>query len=185
MCSTCLYGKKNTLGKNQALKDILYCLVIFSSYPNQTNLAIMKSDSKTPSVPINKEYLNNLTYQIIGCAIEVHKHLGPGLLESTYEKCMIRELNIRGLNCKTQQRIPLHYKGINLDAELRYDVLVEDLVVVELKAIDGILPIHHAVVLTYMKMLAVPKGVIINFNCTNIYQNGQRTFVNDLFASLP
>ena len=144
----------------------------------------MTKDYQMPSVLITQGYINDLTYEIIGCAIEVHKHLGPGLLESTYEKCMIRELNIRGLRTKTQQRIPLNYKGIKIAAELRYDVLVENLVVVELKAIDGILPIHQAIVLTYMKMLGVPKGVIINFNCTNIFKNGQKTLVNDLFATL-
>lgn len=133
---------------------------------------------------ITKKYIDEISYNIIGCAIEVHKQIGPGLLESVYEKCLLRELNIQGLNTKAQQKIPLNYKGINLDAELRYDILVEDLIIVELKAMDGILPIHEAVLLTYMKMLQKPKGILINFNCTNIFNNGQKTMVNDVYRSL-
>jgi len=134
---------------------------------------------------ITQKYLDDLTYQIIGCAIEVHKCLGPGLLESVYEKCFIHELGIRGLSYKSQQRVPLNYKGISLEAELRYDVLVENLIVVELKSMEGILPIHEAVTLTYMQMLSKAKGIIINFNCINIFKFGQRTLVNEIYASLP
>ncbi len=97
---------------------------------------------------ITKSYLDELTYKIIGCAIEVHKQLGPGLLESV-------------------------------------DVLVEDLIIVELKAMDGILPVHEAQLLTYMKLLQKPKGIRINFNCTNIFKDGQKTLVNEYYASLP
>ncbi len=132
---------------------------------------------------ITQKYIDELTYKIIGCAIEVHKHIGPGLLESVYEKCFIHELNLKRLHFKSQQKIPITYKGINLDAELRYDVLVEDLIIVELKSMEGILPIHEAVVLSYMQMLEKPKGVIINFNCTNIFQNGQKTLVNKFYES--
>lgn len=134
---------------------------------------------------ITRKYLDELTYKIIGCAIEVHKHLGPGLLESVYEKCFIHELGLKGMQYQSQQKVSVNYKDILLDAELRYDVLVENLIIVELKAFDGILPVHEAVVLTYMKMLGKPKGVIINFNCTNIFKEGQRTLVNELYASLP
>ncbi len=134
---------------------------------------------------ITQKYLDELTYKIIGCAIEVHKHLGPGLLESVYEKCFIHELVLRGLHYQSQQKVTVNYKDILLDADLRYDVLVENLVIVELKSIDGILPVHEAVVLTYMKMLGKPKGIIINFNCTNIFKEGQKTFVNDYYAALP
>jgi len=133
---------------------------------------------------LTKDFLDDLSYKILGCAIEVHKQIGPGLLESVYEKCFTHELLLNGLNFKSQQRVPINYKGINLNAELRYDVLVEDLVVVELKAMDGILPIHEAVVLSYMSMLNIPKGIIINFNCTNIFHNGQKTLVNEIYASL-
>ena len=80
---------------------------------------------------ITKKYLNELTYQVIGCAIEVHKHLGPGLLESIYEKCFLRELNLRGIACKSQIWVPLEYKGLLPDAELRLDVMVEDILCIE------------------------------------------------------
>lgn len=132
-----------------------------------------------------QKHLNELAYKIIGCAIEVHRHIGPGLLESIYEKCFVRELQLHGLRTQVQQKIPLEYKGIFLEANLRYDVLVEDLIIVELKATEGILPIHEAVLLTYMKMLQKPKGIIINFNCTNIFRFGQKTFVNEFFSGLP
>jgi|SRR5260221_12684548 len=134
---------------------------------------------------ITRQYIDELTYKIIGCAIEVHKQLGPGLIESVYEKCFVRELSLRSLNFKTQLWVPVQYKGIHLNAELRADVLVEDLILVELKAMDGILPVHQAQVLTYMKLMQKPKGVLINFNCTNIFKEGQKTFVNDLYIALP
>ncbi len=134
---------------------------------------------------VTQKYLDELTYKILGCAIEVHKQLGPGLLESIYEKCFARELFLRGITYKSQQSVPLRYKGLELEADLRYDVVVEDLIVVELKSIEGMLPIHLSVVLTYMKMLEKPKGLIINFNCTNIYKEGQKTLVNELYANLP
>ncbi|WP_226335665.1 GxxExxY protein [Echinicola marina] len=134
---------------------------------------------------ITQKTIDELTYKIIGCAIEVHKQIGPGLLESVYEKCFVRELQIQGMKTSTQQRIPLAYKGVSLEADLRYDVLVDNLIIVELKAMDGILPIHEAVLLTYMKMVEKPKGIIINFNCTNIFKYGQKTMVNEIYSGLP
>ena len=134
---------------------------------------------------MTKRYLNELTYKVIGCAIEVHKQIGPGLLESIYEKCFLRELKLRGIACKSQIWVPLQYKGLELDTELRMDVLVEDILCVELKAQEGLLPIHDAVLLSYMQMLQKPKGVLINFHCVNIFKEGQKTLVNNLFALLP
>jgi GxxExxY protein len=134
---------------------------------------------------ITKKYLNELTYQVIGCAIEVHKHLGPGLLESIYEKCFLRELSLRNIEYQSQVWTPLEYKGILLDTELRLDVLVENILCVELKAQEGLLPIHDAVLLSYMQMLQKPKGVLINFHCVNIFKEGQKTLVNNFFAVLP
>jgi len=134
---------------------------------------------------ITKKYLNELTYRVIGCAIEVHKHLGPGLLESVYEKCFLRELNLQGIANKSQNWVPLEYKGLQLDTELRLDVLVEDILCVELKAQEGLLPIHDAVLLSYMQMLQKPKGILINFHCVNIFKEGQKTLVNNLFSLLP
>ena len=97
----------------------------------------------------------------------------------------LRELGMRNLSFRQQLRIPIEYKGFYLDSELRCDVLVEDLVLVELKSIEGFLPIHDAILLTYMKMLQKPKGVLINFNSLHIFKSGQRTLVNELFAALP
>jgi GxxExxY protein len=134
---------------------------------------------------LTRKDLDSLSHKIIGCAIEVHKHLGPGLLESVYEKCFTHELGLRGFKYQSQQRVPVSYKGLNLEAELRYDVLIENLIIVELKSIDGILPIHEAVMLTYLKMLNKPKGIILNFNSTNIFYTGQKTIVNELYAALP
>ena len=134
---------------------------------------------------ITKKYLNELTYDVIGCAIEVHKHIGPGLLESIYEKCFLRELELKEIAFKNQVWVPVEYKGSKLDAELRLDVLVEDILCVELKAQQGLLPIHDAVLLSYMQMLQKPKGILINFHYVNIFKEGQRTLVNKLFSLLP
>ena len=134
---------------------------------------------------ITKKYLNELTYQVVGCAIEVHKHLGPGLLESVYEKCFLRELSLRNIAYQNQIWTPLEYKGMLLDTELRLDVLVEDILCVELKTQQGLLPIHEAILLSYMQMLQKPKGILINFHCVNIFKEGQRTLVNSLFSLLP
>jgi GxxExxY protein len=130
---------------------------------------------------ITKKYLDELTYKVIGCAIEVHKKLGPGLLESVYEKCFTRELSSRGIFFKKQHSVPIHYKGESLEAELR----LEDVLCIELKAQECLLPVHEAVLLSYMKMLEKPKGILINFHCTNIFKEGQKTLINKLFACLP
>ena len=100
------------------------------------------------------------------------------------KKCFNRELALKGIEYKSQISVPIVYKGIKLDAELRFDVMIEDSLIVELKAIDGLLPVHDAILLTYMKLLQIPKGILINFNCTNIFKNGQRTLVNELYSGL-
>jgi GxxExxY protein len=129
--------------------------------------------------------LNDLSYEIIGAAIEVHKTLGPGLLESVYHKCMKHELKLRGIPFKSEQKVECKYKGIVIDTELRCDLFVANCIAVEFKAIDALHPIHDSIVLTYMHLLSAPKGVLINFNCSNIFKEGQRTFVNRLFQDLP
>jgi len=134
---------------------------------------------------ITQKYLDDLTYEIIGAAIEVHKHLGPGLLESVYQKCFLHELTLRGLSWECQRTVDMKYKGIDVEADLRYDVLVEGQVITELKSNDGIAPIHISITLTYMRLLERPKGVIINFNVTNIFKEGQKTLVNEFYARLP
>lgn len=137
------------------------------------------------SLMITKSYLNDLSYRVVGCAIEVHKYLGPGLLESVYHDCLKQELVLQGFNFKSQLVVPVNYKGLSLSTDYRLDFLVEDQMVVELKAMDGILPVHEAQLLTYMRLLKKPKGIIINFNCTNIFKEGQKTMVNERFSSLP
>lgn len=134
---------------------------------------------------LTKKYLNELTRIIIGAAITVHKELGPGLLEKVYETCLIHELKLQGLKIQHQQAVPIIYKGIKLDAELRYDILVEDCIVVELKAVTTLLPVFEAQTMTYMTLLRIPKGILINFTCKNIFYEGQKTFVNELFRRLP
>ncbi|PWS30114.1 GxxExxY protein [Pedobacter paludis] len=133
---------------------------------------------------INKTFLNNLEYKITGACIEVHKLLGPGLLESVYQKCLIRELQLQNIKYSAEEHITISYKDILLDSELRADLFIENCIVLELKSVERILPIHEAQILTYMKLLNVPKGLLINFNCTNIVQNGKRAFVNELMYNL-
>ena len=134
---------------------------------------------------LTQNLINDITHKIIGCAIEVHKELGPGLLESVYEKCMFHLLVQNGLKVTNQQKIPIIFKGLELDCDLRFDLLVEDLVIVELKTVETILPIHEAQLLTYLKLMEKPKGVLINFNCVNIFKEGQKTFVTKKFKELP
>jgi len=134
---------------------------------------------------MTQKYLNELTYIIIGAAIEVHKELGPGLLESIYEKCLTHLLKEKGLQIITQQKVPLLFRGLYLDCDLRFDLMVENSIIVEIKAIDGLLPIHEAQLLTYLKLLEKPKGILLNFNCINIFKEGQKTMVTELYSSLP
>ena len=134
---------------------------------------------------LTKSYLKNLVYKVNGAAIEVHKALGPGLLESVYHKCLKHELSLRGIRYQSELVIPINYKGIELDADLRLDLLVEGVFPVELKSTEGLHPIHEAIILSYMKLLEKPEGLLINFNVTNLYKEGQKTFVNELYRDLP
>ena len=134
---------------------------------------------------LTKTYLKDLTYKVTGAAIEVHKRLGPGLLESVYHKCLAKELELRKISFKSEYKIPYNYKGFDLDIELRCDFLIDNVLVVELKAIESILPVHEAQILTYMKLLEVPKGLMLNFNVENLYYDGQKTYVNHIFQNLP
>lgn len=134
---------------------------------------------------ITKSYLNDLTYEIIGAAIEVHKILGSGLLENVYHVCLKEELFQRKITFQSELRVPVNYKGKLLDAELRCDLLVENCIVVELKSVAEMNKIFEAQLLTYMNLLNVPKGILVNFNCSNIFNHGQKTFVNERFYLLP
>ena len=109
-------------------------------------------------------HVNGLTYEIIGASIEVHKLLGPGLLESTYRECLCRELSLKNIPFRKEFGVPLQYKGIRLDCGYRVDLLVADLVVVEIKAIEALAPIHDAQLLTYLRVGGWKVGLLINFN---------------------
>ena len=122
---------------------------------------------------------NEITQQIIGAAIEVHRQLGPGLLESAYEECLCHELQIRRLNFERQKPIPLVYKDAKLDCGYRLDLLVEGRIVVELKSVDGLGPIHEAIVLTYLKLSGHRLGLLINFNVTLLKDGIKRFRVAD------
>ena len=131
-----------------------------------------------------KKCVTQLSYDIVGCAIRVHKELGPGLLEGVYEKCLKHELILSGYEVKSQLIVPIHYKGIELDANLKLDILVNDLVVVELKAVQEVHPAFEAQLMSYMKLLKKPQGLLINFFTTNIVKS-TKPIVNEFFANLP
>jgi GxxExxY protein len=119
--------------------------------------------------------INKITQTIIGCAIEVHKRLGPGLLESAYEECLSFELIKAGLTIERQKPTPVVYKDIKLDCGYRIDIMVENIIVIELKTVDEFNPVHEAQILTYLKFAGKPVGLLINFNVT-ILKNGIRRF---------
>ena len=119
---------------------------------------------------------NEITHQIIGAAIEVHKHLGPGLLESAYEECLAHELHLRNLRVERQKAVPVVYKQTKLECGYRLDLLVEGRVVVELKSVEGLGPIHEAIILTYLRMSGHKLGLLINFNVSAL-KDGVRRFI--------
>lgn len=122
--------------------------------------------------------INKLTSKIIGAAIEVHKSLGPGLLESAYEKCLCHELSIQSFSFENQKPLPIHYKGKILDCGYRLDLVVENAIILELKSCDRIEPIHKAQLLTYLKLSGLNIGLILNFN-VSLMRNGIIRVVNN------
>lgn len=134
---------------------------------------------------ISKKYINEIAYEIVGCAIEVHKELGPGLLESMYEECLVFELLNQRLNVVSQQQIIPLYKGNECKSRLRFDILVEDLILVENKSTNGFSPIDQAQLLSYMNIMKKPKGLLINYNVLNITKEGLIPLVNKYFEALP
>ena len=117
---------------------------------------------------------DKLSSNIIRSAIEVHKNLGPGLLESTYEQCLAHELKTQGIPFQLQQPLPVQYKGTNLSCGYRIDMLVDDTIILELKSVDRLLRIHQAQLLTYMKLARKPIGLLINFNVKILKQGIKR-----------
>ena len=122
---------------------------------------------------------NEISSKIIGAAIEVHKQLGPGLLESTYETCLTYELKQMGLDVKQQQALPVVYKEVKLDAGYRIDLLVENKVIVEIKSVEALADIHTAQLLTYLKLKDLKLGLLINFNSVRVV-DGLKRIVNNL-----
>nr|WP_319491171.1 GxxExxY protein [uncultured Desulfobacter sp.] len=117
---------------------------------------------------------DELTGQVIGCAIEVHRALGPGLLESTYHKCLAHELELKGVGFESEWPMPISYKGIDLDCGYRVDLFVDKKLIVELKAVEQIIGIHKAQLLTYMKLAGIDTGLLINFNVQKLKDGIQR-----------
>jgi len=123
-----------------------------------------------------KKKFTDLSHQVIGSAIEVHRHLGPGLLESTYQQCLARELHLSGIPFKLEYPLPVDYKGLHLDCGYRIDVLIEDAIILELKSVAQLKPIHEAQLLTYMKLTHIKQGFLINFN-VEVLKNGLKSFI--------
>lgn len=119
---------------------------------------------------------NELTHEIIGAAIDVHKHLGPGLLESAYEECLAHELGLRNLRVERQKAVPVVYKETKLECGYRLDLLVEGQIVVELKSVEHLGPIHEAIMLTYLRLSGHRLGLLINFN-VSVLKDGIRRFI--------
>lgn len=134
---------------------------------------------------MSKKFINELTYEIIGVAMEVHKTMGPGLLESVYHKCLAHEFNLRNISVNSECNVPVFYKEMELDTFFRCDFLVEDAIIIEVKAVEAILPLHAAFLINHMRLLQKPKGIMINFNCVNLFKEGQKTYVNEFYRNLP
>ncbi|WP_336960882.1 GxxExxY protein [Chryseobacterium contaminans] len=133
---------------------------------------------------ITQSYLTDLTYKINGACIEVHKILGAGLLESVYHKCLEEEFKLRKINFKSELKVPVNYKGKEIECDFFCDFLVEDLIVIELKSVVQLNDIHRAQLLNYINLMKKPKGILVNFNVKNLYHDGQETFVNKYYDML-
>lgn len=133
---------------------------------------------------ITQKYLDDLTYEIIGAAIEVQKIIGRGLLERVYHECLAEELKHRKINFLSEMSVPLVYKEKSLNTDFRCDFLIENCLILELKAVNEMNTMFEAQLLTYMKLMKIPKGILINFNCMNIFKHGQKTLVNEYFRKL-
>ena len=135
-------------------------------------------------IKITQKYLDELTYEVVGAAIEVHKIMGRGLLESVYHECMKEELAHRKINFTSEFKIPVTYKTKLLNVDFRCDLFIENCLVIELKTVVELNSIFEAQLLNYMNLLKAPKGILINFNCYNIFKDGQKTFINEYFKQL-
>jgi len=162
-------------------KDFYYLILSKRDALTKNQFQIRNRLLKTKCIQMNhlatNETLNKLSSEIIGSAIEVHREMGPGLLESVYEICLARELAERGIDFKRQVKIPVKYKTLQLDLDFRIDLLVEEEVVVEIKTVEMVLPIREAQLLTYLKLSKKKLGLIINFNQA-LLKDGIKRMVN-------
>jgi len=133
---------------------------------------------------MTQKRITELTYKILGACIEVHKILGAGLLESVYNRALQEEFRIQQINFKSEFKIPVNYKGVDLNCGFQCDFIIEDLIVLEIKSVSEFHDIHKAQILNYMNLLKVPKGMLVNFNVSNIFKEGQKTFVNKYYEQL-
>ena len=124
----------------------------------------------------SRKNFSELSNKVIGCAIEVHKALGPGLLESAYQQCLCHELKLNGVGFQVEKPLPIDYKGCRLDCGYRIDILVEDEIILELKSVEQLNHVHEAPILSYMKLLGKKQGFLINFNVT-LLKNGLKSFI--------
>ena len=136
---------------------------------------------KVKRIHVGREQLDRVSGQVLGASIAVHSALGPGLLESAYEACLVYELQRRGVTVERQKALPLRYKGLDVaDAGYRVDLLVEDEVIVEVKAVDEVHPVHRAQLLTYLRLSRRRLGLLLNFNVTRLKDGGIQRLVNDI-----
>ena len=133
---------------------------------------------------MTQKQITELTYKIFGACIEVHKILGAGLLESVYHRALQEEFRIQKINFKSEFKIPVNYKGVDLNCGFQCDFIIEDSIVLEIKSVSEFHDIHKAQILNYMNLLKVPKGMLVNFNVSNIFKEGQKTFVNKYYEQL-
>lgn len=122
--------------------------------------------------------MKDISYEIIGCAYEVHRILGPGLLESVYQKALVQELKLKDFKVHSEVDIEINYKGVNVGSDLRLDIIVNDTIIIELKSVENILPVHKKQLLTYLRLTNLQVGLLINFN-TNLLKDGITRIVNN------
>ena len=122
--------------------------------------------------------MKDISYEIIGCAYEVHRILGPGLLESVYQKALVQELKLKGFKVHSEIDIEINYKGVNVGSDLRLDIIVNDTIIIEFKSVENILPVHKKQLLTYLRLTNLQVGLLINFN-TNLLKDGITRIVNN------
>ena len=146
----------------------------------------MNKRAHFPLVPgLAQKYVDELTFGIVGAAIEVHRRMGPGLKEAVYEECMMIELDHLNIPYVQQYRFRPFYRGIQLESVSIVDLIIDNLIVVELKSVEKINEVHLAQALNYINLLDLPKALILNFNCANLASQGRVTRVNAVYASLP